>query len=164
MAKPGISIDIPGFGLRKIDAILTDYTGTLSRGGRLVPGVRERLLRLAGSTEIHVITADTFGYAQEELEGIPLWHHQLGGEDHDIQKREYGQKLGLQHCAVFGNGNNDRLLLKAAKEMGGVAIAVDNGEGCATDALLNSNLFITGAVNALDLIIEPRGCKATLRF
>jgi hypothetical protein len=48
--------------------------------------------------------------------------------------------------------------------MGGVAIAVDNGEGCATDALLNSNLFITGAANALDLIIETKGCKATLRF
>jgi soluble P-type ATPase len=63
MAKPGISIAIPGFGLRKVDAILTDYTGTLSRGGRLVPGVRERLLKLAESTEIHVITADTFGFA-----------------------------------------------------------------------------------------------------
>lgn len=165
MAKPGISIDIPGFGLRQIDAILTDYTGTLARGGRLVPGVKERLLKLTESIEIHVLTADTFGFAQGELRGIPLTYCRLEGEDHhDIKKREYGQKLGLQHCAVFGNGNNDRLLLKAAKEMGGVAIAVDNGEGCATDSLLNSNLFVMGAVNALDLIIEPKGCKATLRL
>jgi soluble P-type ATPase len=149
MAKPGISIAIPGFGLRKVDAILTDYTEPcpVEVGWFGVSG--QRLLKLAESTEIHVISADTFGFAQEELEGIPLTHHRLEGEDHDIQKREHGQKLGLQHCAVFGNGNNDRLLLKAAKDMGGVAIAVDNGEGCATDALLNSNLFITGAVNLL---------------
>jgi soluble P-type ATPase len=164
MAKPGISIDIPGFGLCKIDAILTDYTGTLSRRGRMVPGVRERLIKLAELTEIHVITSDTFGFAQEELEGIPLTHQRLQGEDHDIQKREYGRRLDLLHSAVLGNGNNDRLLLKAVKETGGLAIAVDNGEGCATDALLNSNLFIVGAVNALDLLVEPKSCKATLRF
>jgi hypothetical protein len=41
-------------------------------------------------------------------------------------EREHGQKLGLQHCAVFGSGNNDRLLLKAAKEMSGVAVVVEN--------------------------------------
>jgi len=164
MAKPGISIDIPGFGLRQVEVVLTDFTGTLSRGGRLVPGVRERLLKLEEVMEIHVITADTFGSAQEELKDIPLTHYRLEGEGHDVKKRQYGEKLGLQHCAVFGNGNNDRLLLKAAKELGGLAVAVDNGEGCATDALLNSNLFIAGAVNALDLLLEPKGCKATLRF
>ena len=130
----------------------------------MVSGVRERLVSLADLIEIHVITADTSGFAREELKGIPLTHHRLEGNDHDIQKREYGQKLSLRHCAVFGNGNNDRLLLKAARELGGVAIAVDNGEGCAIDALLNSSLFITGAANALDLLIEPKGCKATLRF
>jgi hypothetical protein len=41
---------------------------------------------------------------------------------------------------------------------------VDNGEGCALDALLNSNLLVMGATNALDLLLEPRSCKATLRF
>ncbi len=88
MAKPGISIDIPGFGLREINTLLTDYTGTLSRGGRLVSGVRDRLLSLSSAIEIHVITADTFGFAREELKGIPLTHHRLEGDDHDIQKRE----------------------------------------------------------------------------
>jgi soluble P-type ATPase len=164
MAKPGISLDIPGFGLREIDVLLTDFTGTLSRAGRLVPGVRERLRRLAEVVEIHVITADTFGFAREELQGVPLTVHRLEGAGIDIQKQQYGAKLPLQRCAVLGNGNNDRLLLKAAKESGGLAIAVDNGEGCATDAILNSHLFIAGAANALDLLLEPKGCIATLRF
>jgi hypothetical protein len=30
--------------------------------------------------------------------------------------------------------------------------------------LLNWNLFITGAVNVLDLIVKPKDCKVTLRF
>lgn len=164
MSTSGLSIDIPGFGARHLDTILTDFTGTLSRGGRLVEGVKDRLIRLAQFMEIHVITADTFGVAQRELEDIPHKHVCLDGSNHDLQKRQYGEKVGLQRCVVLGNGNNDRLLLKAANESGGIAIAVDNGEGCAIDALLNSNLFIVGAVNALDLLLEPKGCKATLRF
>lgn len=164
MAKSGIQIDIPGFGVRHILTVLTDYTGTLSRSGRLDVGVRELLCQLAKAVDIHVLTADTFGMAEAELKGVPVIVHWLNGDRQDDQKREYGMKVGLSHCAVLGNGNNDRLLLKAAKDEGGIAIAVDNGEGCATDALLNSNLFIVGAANALALFLEPRGCKATLRF
>ena len=40
MKKPGIKIDIPGFGKVQIDAILSDYTGTLAFSGKLVTGVR----------------------------------------------------------------------------------------------------------------------------
>jgi soluble P-type ATPase len=164
MAKTGISIDIPGFGTRHILAVLTDYTGTLSRGGRLEVGVRELLCQLAEAVDIHVLTADTFGMAETELKGVPVTVHRLTGDRQDVQKQEYGINVGLRHCAVLGNGNNDRLLLKAAKDEGGIAIAVDNGEGCATDALLSSNLFIVGAPNALALFRETRGIKATLRF
>ena len=55
-------------------------------------------------------------------------------------------------------------MLKAVKEAGGVAIAVDNGEGCAIDAILNANLLIHGSANALQLLLEPNRLKATLRF
>ena len=74
------------------------------------------------------------------------------------------KRFQIEHVAAFGNGNNDRLLLRVVKQAGGLAIAVDNGEGCATDALLNAHLLITGAVNALNLLLETRACKATLRF
>jgi soluble P-type ATPase len=164
MSKSGITIDIPGFGPRHITAVLTDYTGTLSHRGRLTEAVKERLGRLAELLDIHVITADTFGSAAEELKGASIILVRLASERQDVEKQQYGLKLALEHCVVYGNGNNDRLLLQAAKEAGGIAVAVDNGEGCATDALLNSNIFIVGAANALDLLLEPRACKATLRF
>jgi soluble P-type ATPase len=164
MAKAGLKIEIPGFGDRKITTIISDYTGTLSCGGELTPGVRERLIKLAEDVDIHVVTADTRRTSERQLEGLPLKRHELKGIDHDIQKRLIGQELGIQYCAIFGNGNNDRLILKAAKEAGGLAVAVENGEGCATEALLNSNLFIVGAVNALKLLIDHKSCTATLRF
>ena len=54
--------------------------------------------------------------------------------------------------------------MKVVKEAGGLAIAVENGEGCALDAILNANVFVAGAVNAFDLLLEPTRLRATLRF
>jgi soluble P-type ATPase len=75
------------------------------------------------------------------------------------EDQDYVKEFELKHVAAFGNGNNDRLLLKTVKEDGGLAIAVDNGEACAIDALMNANLLIVGAANALNLLLEPRSCK-----
>jgi soluble P-type ATPase len=47
MAKSGIRIDIPGYANLHIQAMCSDYTGTLSCGGKLIDGVRERLCRLS---------------------------------------------------------------------------------------------------------------------
>jgi len=58
----------------------------------------------------------------------------------------------------------DRLLLKALKQAAGLTIAVDNGEGCAIEALTNAEIFIAGAANALDLLIDTDFMKATLRL
>jgi hypothetical protein len=55
-------------------------------------------------------------------------------------------------------------MLKAVKEGGGLAVAVDNGEGCAIDALVNAHLFVAGAAHGIDLLLDPMRSKATLRF
>jgi soluble P-type ATPase len=164
MAKPGITIDIPGFGKLQINAILSDYTGTLSFGGKLVTGVKDRLVRLAQLVDIHVVTADSFGTAEEELEGLPLFCRKLEGPGEDVQKQRYAMELNPRCLASFGNGNNDRLHMKLVKEAGGLTIAVDNGEGCAHEAIRHANVFVAGAVNALDLLLEPTRLRATLRF
>ena len=163
MTKPGILIDVPGLGSRVIHTVVSDYTGTLSRGGKFVPGVRDELLKLLRLVDIQVLTSDSYGTAAQELQGI-LTPHILTGGRHDVEKEEYVERFNVKHVAAFGNGNNDRLLLKRVKDFGGLAIAVDNGEGCAIDALLNSHILIVGAVNALNLLLEPTACKATLRF
>jgi soluble P-type ATPase len=163
--KPGITIDIPGFGLREINTIVSDYTGTLSCRGKLVSGAREALLALKDLVDIRVITADTFGTAGDELRGLVEELFKLDPvTPHDDQKEEYVRRFQLEHVVAFGNGNNDRKLLKAVKEGKGLAIAIDNGEGCALDALQNGHIFIVGAVNALSLLLIRDSCKATLRF
>jgi len=86
------------------------------------------------------------------------------GENEDVQKRRYAVGLNPRYVASFGNGNNDRLHMKVVKETGGLVIAVENGEGCALEAILNASVFVVGAVNALDLLLEPTRLRATLRF
>lgn len=164
MSKPGLLIEIPGFGDREIRKVFCDYTGTLAFAGKLIPGVKDRLIRLTNFVDIHVVTSDSFGTAREQLVGIPLKLKILAGENHDAQKYEYVERLGPQHVAAFGNGNNDRLQLQAVKKAGGLAVAVDVGEGAALDAIMNAHLMVSGIVNGLDLLLDPRRCKATLRF
>ncbi len=163
MTKAGISIDVPGFGQLAIHTILSDYTGTLSCRGMLVPGVKDRLLELQKRVDIHIVTSDSYGTAETELAGV-LSPHILHEPRHDVEKLSFALKFDPHHVAAFGNGNNDRLLLQTVKTAGGLAVAVDNGEGCALDALLSANIFIVGGVSALDLLLETRSCKATLRF
>ena len=164
MAKPGIAVDIPGFGRLRIERIVTDYTGTLSFGGKLAAGAAERLRALMELVEIDVLTSDTFGTAHAELAAVPLEPHILKPRKrHDILKKNFTKKLRPARIAALGNGNNDALLLRSVRDAGGLAIAVDNGEGCALRAMQNANVFIVGIANALDLLLDTRRLMATLR-
>jgi soluble P-type ATPase len=162
--KPGIAIKIPDHPDLLIHRIVTDYNGTLSQGGRLSPGVAERLRLLRELVEIDVITSDTFGTAAAELAPAGVQPVLLDpGVRHEQAKEAHVQSRGAAHIAAFGNGNNDARMLKAVKDAGGLAIAVDNGEGCAVETLLSAELFVVGIVHALDLLLDPTRCKASLR-
>jgi soluble P-type ATPase len=163
MEKPGIAVDIPGFGKRHIRIAVCDYTGTYSCGGTIAPDVKTRLRTLVTLVDLHIVTADSFGTAETELAGIAT-PYMLQTANHDIEKAAYLSQFDLRHVAALGNGNNDRLMLKAVREGGGLAIAVDNGEGCAMDAMRHADLFVVGAAQALDLLLCPVRLKATLRF
>jgi soluble P-type ATPase len=149
----------------RIETLVTDYSGTLSCGGKLTGGVEERLIRLAEVVDLHVLTSDTFGTARRELMNIDVTIKILEGDQHDVQKQRYAlDRCDPSRTAALGNGANDRLLLQAVREAGGLGVAVDNGEGCATETAAAANLLIHGVANALDLLLEPDRLKATLRF
>jgi soluble P-type ATPase len=167
MAKGGIHIDIPGYATLHIKAMCSDYTGTLSQSGKLIGGVRERLCQLSQILDIHVVTSDTRKTARAQLHDVPLTAlvDEIPVARHDEYKRDYLNGLGvsLNQVVVLGNGRNDRLWLKEVRDAGGLTIAVDAGEGCATEAMTNAHVFVFGITSALDLLLDEKRLVGTLR-
>ena len=164
--KRGIHIDIPGFSSLHLKAMCSDYTGTFSYNGELISGVSERIRELSERIDIHIVTSDTRKTAREQLRGLPVTLEDEIPEDrHDEFKRKYLKKLGLSldQVVVIGNGRNDILWLKAVRDAGGLAIAVDVGEGCAIEAMKNADVFVSGITNALDLLRDEKRIVGTLR-
>ena len=153
-------LDIPGFGHVELEHLVSDFTGTLSVDGGLLPGVTERLNEIAEFLKIHILTADTFGMARAELQGVKCDIHILVGDNHDVQKERYVTDLGRERVMALGNGSNDRLMLRAAR----IGVAVCLKEGCAVDASSSANILVTSTPDALDLLLNPKRMKATLRF
>ena len=154
------SVDIPGFGEVKVEVLVSDFTGTLSVDGALLPGVEDRLNRISEFMQVQILTADTFGKAREALEKVNCTINILTGADHDLKKEAQVKELGPEKVVALGNGNNDRKMLAAAR----VGIAVAEGEGCAVEAIVAANILVRSAVDGLDLLLNPKRLKATLRF
>jgi len=154
-----IEIDIPGYKILRLEHIVFDYNGTLAVGGELIEGVRERLLELADKLVIHVVTADTFGLAAAQVDGIPCRLNVLPKEDQAFGKLDVIEELGAQRCVAVGNGRNDVLMLHAAD----LGIAVIEGEGTAVAAFAAADVICRSIEDALDLLENPLRLVATLR-
>jgi soluble P-type ATPase len=154
-----IKVEIPGYHTLTLEHLVLDHNGTLAVDGILVPGVRQCLEKLAADLQVHVITADTFGKARAQLEGIPCELSILSAGHQDIGKLEYIKKLGPKACVCIGNGRNDRLMLMRAA----LGIAVILEEGAAAVSLQAADIVCNGIVPALELLLNPLRLKATLR-
>jgi soluble P-type ATPase len=154
-----IAIDIPGYGHIGIKHLVCDYSGTLSTDGIMVDGVREHLYKLVEHVAIHILTADTHGKVESELEGIRCNLVVVKGEGQDAQKEAYIRHLGPQSILAIGNGNNDRKMLAAAR----IGIAVCLKEGVSADAMKSAAVMVPSPNDALDLLLFPNRLRATLR-
>lgn len=154
-----IEIDIPGKEKLTLYYLVSDFTGTLSVDGNLVPGVKEKLNQLAEKLKIYILTADTFGKAKTALEGVKAEVIILSPGKEDEQKEEFVKKLGEEKVVAFGNGRNDRKLLKIAKI--GIAVLLD--EGCAVETLLNADIVVKSPLDAIELLLNPKRLIADLR-
>jgi len=155
-----IEISIPGFGKLSLKHLVLDYNGTLATDGILIAGVQERLFQLNKLITIHILTADTFGLAASELTNIPCKITIIEGTNEDQQKEEYVNSLGLENVVAFGNGNNDRKMLTAAR----LGISIIGSEGCSPAAIQAADMIVANILDGLDLLLKPLRCKATLRF
>jgi soluble P-type ATPase len=155
-----LEIDIPGYGRIEIDHLVSDFTGTLSRDGILLPGVADLFGKITKLLEIHVITFDTFGTAKHTLEGLHCSVTVLGGDRGAEQKRDYILDLGPDRVIAIGNGANDRLMLGTAR----IGIMVLEAEGGAGSALAAADIVVRDIASALELIVNPKRLIATLRL
>jgi len=153
------TLDIPGWKKLEIRFLVFDYNGTLAVNGKLLPELKEKLNQLAGIFEIHVVTADTFGLAAEQLKGLPCTLKILPKENQAEEKRTYVQTLGAANVAAIGNGRNDRMMLETAA----LGVALIQAEGAAVVTVNQADVVCHRATDALDLFLYPRRLTATLR-
>lgn len=154
-----ITIDIPGYKKLEIEHLVLDYNGTIALDGSLIAGVAELFELLAQAVTIHVVTADTFGKAGQQLANLPCRLTILADEDQAQEKLMYARELGLEKTVCFGNGRNDRLMVKEAI----VGIVLIQGEGTAVETALNADIICRDILDALSLFTEPKRLIATLR-
>ena len=147
-----IRLEIPGSGFLELEHFVTDFSGTLSEDGALLPEIKDKLNDLSGKLKIHVLTSDTFGRAKKELDGVNCTLHVLEGKGHTIQKEKYVINLGADKVVAFGNGNNDALMLMAAR----LGIAVCLREGCSRKAIEASQILVKSPIDAIDLLLLPK--------
>jgi soluble P-type ATPase len=154
-----VEINVPGLPPLQIEHLVLDYNGTMAVDGKLLPGLKQRLGRLARKLHLHVLTADTFGKVHGELRGAHAELVILGGRNQDLAKAAYVRKIGARRTACIGNGRNDRLMLRAAA----LGIALVQAEGAAAVALAEADVVARDARDALDLFLRPLRLVATLR-
>jgi soluble P-type ATPase len=151
-----LSVSIPGLGELHLEHVLLDVNGTLTNRGELLGGVEARLGRLRDAVDIRLVSADTFGTLDTIAARMGVSAVRAStGED----KLRLLDELGRERCAVIGNGANDALVLEAAA----LGLAVIGPEGASAGALRSADVVCASAVDALDLLLDPKALSATLR-
>jgi len=152
-------IEIPHYKTLNLKHLVLDYNGTLAKDGTLIKETRPLLNALGEHYSLHVITSDTFGTVQAQLEGLDITVKILHSDDHTGEKSNYIQALGAEQCIAVGNGSNDKLMLQNAM----LGIALIGNEGCSTCTLKSSDVVCTNISDALELVLNPKRLIATLR-
>ncbi len=154
-----MEISIPGFDDLKLEHLVMDYNGTMACDGELYIGVKELVKELSSDLKIHVITADTFGKAANQLKDLPIKLTIMAKGNQDQGKLEYIEKLGYDSCICIGNGRNDALMLKKTK----IGIALLQDEGAAVITVISADILCRNIRDALELFTKTGRLTASLR-
>jgi soluble P-type ATPase len=154
-----IRIEIPGTGPVNIQHVIFDYNGTIATDGRLLDGVGAAMNRLAHLLDFHVVTADTFGSVQAQLQGVKAEVVLISNQDQDRKKLDVLNRIGAGTSMAVGNGVNDALMLKHAV----LGVVVLGAEGMALPALMACDVMIRHILDVFSFFENPKRLIATLR-
>ena len=159
-ASEMIRLNVPGYNELSLRHVVLDYNGTLARDGRLLDGVSNSLSKVGECLELHVVTADTFGLVKSGMKGIRCRLSVLTQESQAEAKRQYVRNLCSSQTVAIGNGRNDQLMIKEAA----LGIVVLEREGAAIGTILAADIVCGSALDALELLLNPKRLVATLRY
>jgi soluble P-type ATPase len=146
---------IPNYGQINLKYLILDYNGTLAIDGRPIVS-KDQITRLSHLYEIVVLSGNTFSGIKDHLDDYPL---KVVVTPTGQDKADYIQSLGPTACIAIGNGNIDVPMLEAA----GLSIAVIGQEGCASRAVLSSDILVTAIQDAFDIISNEDKLHAVLK-
>lgn len=155
-----LKVTIPGAKVLVLEHIVLDYNGTMALDGGLIPGVEKRLNLLAKLLQVHIITADTFGFCRDACRDIKARIHILNATRGGPEKEGYIETLDAEKVVAIGNGANDALMLSRAA----LGIAVIGPEGAAARAVQAADIITRDINTALDMLLNPKRPTATLRL
>lgn len=154
-----IKYDIPGRETLEISHIVFDFNGTLAVGGNLIEGVAQRINHLSQKAKIYIITADTHGTVREACRGLEAEVLTFPQENAGLEKKKIVDGIGAANTLCVGNGFNDIPMFKIAA----LSLAVIEGEGASSQALMTAEIVCRSIIEAMDLILDSDRMKATLR-
>jgi len=154
-----VKVNIPGREELEIQNIVFDYNGTIAIDGKLIEGIKKSINEFSNSFNFYVITADTYGSVEKELEDTKCEVIKISKSSQDISKLEFIKSLGSSRTLSVGNGRNDKLMLK--ESILGIAILQD--EGLCTETLLNSDILVKSIFDVFSFLKDENRLIATLR-
>lgn len=152
-------VDIPGFKKIEIHHLVCDYNGTIANNGKLIEGVDILINKLSEKISVYVITADTFGTVEKELQNAKCTVIKIEKNNQADQKLQLIRKLNPGNTVAFGNGRNDELMLKESI----IGIGILENEGIYTKNLLSADILCKSIIDAFELLTIPNKLIATLR-
>ncbi|SPF54494.1 AhpF [Candidatus Desulfosporosinus infrequens] len=150
---------IPGRETMNLEVLVLDFNGTLALDGQMLESVRDCLISLAPSLEIHILTSDTCGTVIRQCRGLPVQVKVLESREHTQEKADYLDQFGSREIVAIGNGANDQLMLEKAH----LGIAVIGFEGASLKALQSADLVVNKIEDGFGLLSATQRLKASLR-
>lgn len=155
-----ITFTLPNGDEYNIAHAIFDYNGTLAEDGALSEEIKGLLEQLGKQVQVTVLTADTFGLARTQLQGVKgISLHIVDPGNEAVQKRDIIRSVGGEGTICFGNGANDREMFAEAA----LAVGVIGREGAYQPTLARADIIVTNPKDAILLLLKPRRIVATLR-
>lgn len=152
-----LKIAIPGREELVLKNIVFDLNGTLATDGVLNEAARKWIPEIAKDLSVYILTADIFGTAKKECNGLDARIVIVHG---GAEKRKFVDTLGPSSTICIGNGFNDIEMFGNCA----LSVVIIGEEGCSTKALSAADIAVKNSEDAFGLILHPTRIRATLRI